>query len=224
MLIDRSINSLVPRPALSSVTPPDTRTRLLETAARLFHEQGYEATGIATILRESGVNSGSLYHFFKSKEDLLRGALEWRLRELRPQVTDPCEAETEDGIERVFALLGRYRQMLEMTHCTMGCPVGNLALELADSHPEVRPLIHANFENWLDVVTGWIEGVGARLPADLDRRGLARCVLTTMEGGIMQARASGTLQAFDDSVAHLRRYFDLLLASAALTQKKKATP
>ena len=47
---------------------PSTRDRILETARRLFHEQGYHATGIATILREAGVNSGSLYHFFESKD------------------------------------------------------------------------------------------------------------------------------------------------------------
>jgi AcrR family transcriptional regulator len=198
--------------------PPDTRTRLLETAARLFHEQGYEATGIATILRESGVNSGSLYHFFRSKEDLLRGTLEWRLEMLRPIVTDPAEAATDDPVERVFALLAGYRRMLEATGCTMGCPIGNLALELSDSHPHIRALLHRNFENWLDVVGGWLQDAGDRLPADLDRRELARFVLTTMEGGIMQARASGTLAQFDQSVAHLRRYVDLLLAQAAASK------
>jgi AcrR family transcriptional regulator len=198
------------------MTPPaDTRTRLLETAARLFHEQGYEATGIATILRESGVNSGSLYHFFRSKEDLLRGTLEWRLEMLRPIVTDPAEAQTDDPVERVFALLAGYRRMLEVTGCTMGCPIGNLALELSDSHPHIRALLHSNFENWLDVVGGWLQAAGDRLPADVHRRELARFVLTTMEGGIMQARASGSLDQFDQSVAHLRRYVDLLLGQAA---------
>src|SRR5439155_22202151 len=44
--------------------PPRTREALITTAARLFHEQGYGSTGIATILREADVNSGSLYHFF----------------------------------------------------------------------------------------------------------------------------------------------------------------
>ncbi|MEC9372610.1 MAG: TetR family transcriptional regulator, partial [Planctomycetota bacterium] len=33
------------------MTSTDTRTRILEVAARLFHEQGYHATGISTILR-----------------------------------------------------------------------------------------------------------------------------------------------------------------------------
>ena len=55
----------------------ETRERLLETAARLFHEQGYAATGVATILREADANSGSLYHFFPNKDALLAGVLEW---------------------------------------------------------------------------------------------------------------------------------------------------
>ena len=62
-----------------------TKSRIIETALRLFHEQGYTATGIATILREAKVNSGSLYHFFPSKEALraqLVGAISGPLTQL----------------------------------------------------------------------------------------------------------------------------------------------
>ena len=122
-------------------------------------------------------------------------------------------------MKRVFALLRLYREGLTMTGCAMGCPIGNLALELSDNHPRVRDLIHANFENWLDVVSGWLEAAGSRLPKDVDRRELARFVLTVMEGGIMQSRASGDLAPFDASVAQLRAYFDLLIARAKGNKK-----
>jgi len=45
------------------MTETNTRNKLLDAAARLFHEQGYAATGLSTIVREAGVNPGSLYHF-----------------------------------------------------------------------------------------------------------------------------------------------------------------
>ena len=191
--------------------PGNTRERILDTAARLFHEQGYSATGVATILREAGVNSGSLYHFFPSKERLLIGVLERYLELLRPILLEPVEAKTDDPIERVFTLLAGYREGLEMTGCTMGCPIGNLALELSDNHPETRRLIDANFESWMKEVAGWLDAAGDRLPADVDRRKLASFVLTTLEGGIMQARAAGSPVPFDESVKQLRNYFDLLL-------------
>jgi AcrR family transcriptional regulator len=211
------------------VTPPTsspsaTRDRILEVAARLFHEQGYHATGVATIAREADVLPGSLYHFFPSKEDLLAGTLQWRLQALRPIVTDPVEAETDDGIERVFALLARYRKGLVHTHCRQGCPVGNLALELSDDHPALRRLIEANFHNWLDVVAGWLESARARLPRGTDVHALAAFVLTVMEGGIMLARARGVLEPFDQSVAQLRRYFDLLQRRPSATTRKTRRP
>src|SRR3954471_6917959 len=83
----------------------DTRDTLVDAAARLFHEQGFAATGVATILREADANSGSLYHFFPTKEALLVGVLERYIVMLRPVVVDPIERQTDDPIGRVFALL-----------------------------------------------------------------------------------------------------------------------
>src|SRR5436190_2998956 len=103
----------------------DTRTRILEAARRLFYEQGYHATGISTILREADVNSGSLYHFFPSKDALLVGVLERYLDMLHPIVLSPREEAATDPIERVFVLLDWYRAGLESMGCGMGCPIGN---------------------------------------------------------------------------------------------------
>ncbi len=66
-----------------------TREKIVETAARLFHEQGFASTGVATILREAEVNSGSLYHFFSSKDELLKGVLDWYLDNLYPMIMAP---------------------------------------------------------------------------------------------------------------------------------------
>ncbi len=192
----------------------DTKSKILEVAARLFHEQGYHATGIATILREAEVNSGSLYHFFSSKEALLIGVLEQYVQWLEPVVLAPAEQVSEDPIERVFALLAWYRLGLTMSECTLGCPIGNLALELGDSNPQARDLIHLNFENWAKGVARWLEAAGDRLPSFVDRVQLARFVLTTMEGGVMQARAAGSIRAYDDAVEQLRGYFGALEQSA----------
>lgn len=190
--------------------PADTKQRILHTAFVLFHEQGYHATGIATILRQADVNAGSLYHYFASKDELLLGVLEFAMVLMRPAVMDAPEAMTSDPIERVFALLAQYRAGMELRGCRMGCPIGNLALEVADDHPEARVLIHRNFENWSNHVKGWLDAAGDRLPKSLDRASLARFILTVMEGGLMQARAAGGLAPFDESVAQLRRYFDSL--------------
>lgn len=198
----------------------DTRDRILRTAFQLFHEQGFNATGVATIVREAGVNPGSLYHFFDSKDHLLLGVLEFALWYLGPAVMEPVEAAVSDPVERVFALLQRYRDQMQREHCRMGCPIGNMALEVSDGNASARALIHRNFENWADRVASWFDG-DRRLPQGVDHRRLARFVLTVMEGGLMQARAAGDLAPFDDSVAVLRDYFSRLGAPPRRPRTKK---
>ena len=53
----------------------DTRERILFAAMRLFAEKGYLSTSVADILKEAGAHSGSLYHFFPTKQDVLVAVL-----------------------------------------------------------------------------------------------------------------------------------------------------
>lgn len=188
---------------------PDTKTTILETARRLFHEQGYEATGIAQILKAADINSGSLYHFFPSKEALLLGVLESHLELLASSIIDEVERATADPIERVFALMAHYRRTLESSASRLGCPVGNLAIEVRDA-PQVRRLIDTYFDRWAGHVEAWLLAAGDRLPADTDRGALARLVLSVTQGAILQARSPAATAAFDASLSQLRMYFNLL--------------
>src|SRR5579862_12532 len=100
--------------------PSGTRERLIDSARYLFWERGFAGTSMADLLEHAGVNSGSFYHFFESKEALLRAVLEMYLEALRPMVIDPAFARTDDPIERVFAILEGYRGRILDTGCRYG--------------------------------------------------------------------------------------------------------
>ena len=189
-----------------------TRDRLVETARDLFHRNGYSRTGIAAILHEAEVNSGSLYYFFPSKEDLLLAVLERYKEMLWPMVIQPAFDRVSDPIERVFAVLDGYRRLLIDTGCKRGCPIGNLALEMSDGHPGVRGLVAENFDGWCAAIEECFAAARDRLPPGTNTAQLSRFVLAVMEGAVMQARAEGRLDRFEESVAQLRDYIDILLA------------
>lgn len=189
----------------------DTRERIIQTAMELFVFQGYERTGLAQIAKRASVLPGSLYHFFPSKEDLLRATLEARLRLLWPEVLEPIWARIDDPIERVFGLLDGYRQMLTMTEYQHGCPIGNLVLELTESHPKVRELLAQNFDNWKKAIADCFRAAEDRLPSRLDSDQLATFALTTMEGAVMLARTYRNIDAYDQSIASFRDYIEGLL-------------
>ncbi|MGY6249328.1 TetR/AcrR family transcriptional regulator [Bosea thiooxidans] len=55
--------------------PTDTRTAILEAAARLYADLGYSAVSMRDVAKEIGVAPANLYHHFKGKEDLIRETL-----------------------------------------------------------------------------------------------------------------------------------------------------
>ena len=192
----------------------DTRNRILMTAMELFWEKGYGSTSVADILSRSQVHSGSLYHFFPGKQDVLVGVLEFYRDGIHEMLLKPNWEGVDDPIEKIFALLAGYRTHLVMTECAYGCPIGSLALEIHEPDPKVRELLATNFANWTDAIEGCLVEAGERLPAATDRRALAEYVLTVMEGAVMQARTYRDLGHFDRNIAMLKQHFDMLQAGA----------
>jgi AcrR family transcriptional regulator len=189
---------------------------------RLFWEKGYGSTSIADLLQVAGLNSGSLYHFFPGKQDLLLAVLERYREGIGEMLLVPAWKKVGDPIGRVFALLARYREGIVATDCTYGCPIGSLALEIHEPDPAVRQAMAANFDAWTTAVESCLVDAGAKLPKALDRRELAVFVLTTMEGGVMQARTHRDVAYFDASVRQLRAYFDRLGEEAAREARERS--
>jgi TetR/AcrR family transcriptional regulator, transcriptional repressor for nem operon len=192
----------------------DTRRKIVMAAMDLFAEKGFQSTSVADILSRTQVHSGSLYHVFPGKQDVLAAVLEAYRDGIEDWLLAPAWSGVDDPIERIFALLAAYRTLLVTSECAYGCPIGSLALELHEPDPAIRELLAENFENWTRAIHRCLDAAEARLPATLDRRRLAEYVLTVMEGAVMQARTYRDIGYFDRNVAMLRDHFDLLIKEA----------
>lgn len=196
-----------------------TRDRLIESARFLFWERGYAGTSMSELLAHAEVNSGSFYHFFDSKEALLRAVLEQYIELLRPMVVDPAFATTPKPLERIFAILAGYRERILMTNCTFGCPLGRLALEVDPENAPAHKLIAQNFQGWIEAVRECLVEMKPLLARGTDIDALSTFVLVTMEGGVMLSRSYRTVEPYDLAIAQLREHFRLLLATG---KSKKA--
>ena len=192
-----------------------TRERIVEAAMELFWLKGYGSTSIADILSRSQVNSGSLYHFFPGKQDVLLAVLEAYRDGIHENLLGPAWAGIDDPVERVFALLALYRRLIVETECSYGCPIGSLALELHDADPIVRQRLAENFTGWVDAIEACLRSAEYRFRPGTDFRGLAELALNVMEGGVMQARTFRDVAPFDRAVAQYRAYLDALLVREA---------
>jgi len=185
-----------PPPAIAG-----TRDRLVEAARHLFWERGYTATGLSDILAHAGANSGSFYHFFESKDALLRTVLETYADAIEPMLLAPVRPRVRRPLDLVTLLLGSYRERLAGTDCTYGCPIGRLALEIDAENTPAHGLIARNFERWTAAVA---EAV--RLEGIADADDVATFVLAVMEGAVMQSRAHRSLAPYDAALRQMTRY------------------
>jgi AcrR family transcriptional regulator len=81
-----------------------TRTLIVETALRLFQENGYDRTTMRAIAREAGVSVGNAYYYFSSKEQLVQGFYD-RIGELHEQACAEVLASETDFGKRLRAVV-----------------------------------------------------------------------------------------------------------------------
>lgn len=85
-------------------TPPDTRTRILEAAARVFAEKGYHETRMDDIVAAADSSKGSLYFHFPNKEEIFFALIETFVSLLEARLQEALSRQ-QRGVEQMDAAL-----------------------------------------------------------------------------------------------------------------------
>ena len=140
--------------ASGQVTDPDSaRGKLLQTAAHLFRSKGYERTTVRDLASAVGIQSGSIFHHFKSKDEILRSVMEETIR-YNTALMRASLAEAGTLRERVLALIrcelqsimggtGEAMAVLVYEWRSLSQASQQFILELRDTYEQI----------WLDVLS-----------------------------------------------------------------------
>jgi AcrR family transcriptional regulator len=132
--------------------PSGARGRLLTEAARLFREKGYERTTVRDLAAAVGIQSGSLFHHFRTKEEILKAVMVETIR----LNTALMQAALEAADSSRDKLRGLVRAELESINGQTGEAMAVLVFEWrslsADSQAEVLELRDIYEKLWLDVL------------------------------------------------------------------------
>jgi TetR/AcrR family transcriptional repressor of nem operon len=127
----------------------DTQQRIIDAARELIYARSYADVGVAEICEQAGVQKGSFYHFFPSKRDLTLAVLDAHYLTFKEQMVDRAFASDVAPLARLdrFAKLiyEFQKQLMKDTGRVLGCPVGNLANELASHDEPIREKIDQLF-------------------------------------------------------------------------------
>ncbi|HEV2358634.1 MAG TPA: TetR family transcriptional regulator C-terminal domain-containing protein [bacterium] len=170
------------------------RDKILDAAARLFHQRGFQPTSLDDIVASSGVCRSNLYYHFASKEELGLAVVDWLVARFDSDVIEgtlrDAELPARRRLERFFAAV---LNGLEADAYRRGCPFGNLAAELAGDHPKFRERLSGLFRHWeATVVTCLRDGIGrGEFRPDLDVERVATALVSQVEGAVLLSKTYG---------------------------------
>lgn len=179
------------------------KQRILETANRLFYEEGIRAVGIDRLISESSVTKATFYKHYGSKDRLILEYLRVRHTLDESYLAELGNAESDPAVA-VRALITAVSDEVHRDKFR-GCPFLNAAAEFSDAQHPVRILVSDHRDWFTDQLVALLRSAGNTLPGDAaDELVLAR------DGAMAGGYAGDPVSAS----AALHRVVDRILADA----------
>jgi len=159
-----------------------TRQKIINSAYNLFYKRGFNGTSIDDILKDSGLNKGSLYHIFKSKKELLLAVIEEKIAYSLEQKYMDIET-----IEQPLKCLGEKLLTTDSFDFKHGCALNNLVQEMT---PVDEDIAKALLKVYNDLEHYYFLALREEDMSDKEKKLLAKMMVATIEGAIMAAKAA----------------------------------
>lgn len=161
------------------------RDQLIQTTYELFERQGYHATGLNQIIRESQTPKGSLYHYFpEGKEELAANAVTIRGRFVAERFQEAMQAAATPA-EGVRDVLLTISERMQAANCQAGAPLAAVALETSGQSERLRLACEEAYTTWCQIFRMHFEESG--FSADRAQK-LATLVVSSIEGAMILGR------------------------------------
>jgi TetR/AcrR family transcriptional repressor of lmrAB and yxaGH operons len=183
----------------------DTRQRMLDTAADLFHSQGYHATGLTQLTTAGGAPKGSLYfHFPGGKEQLAAEAVRFS-SERTGALLEAILRDAPDAVTAIDRAVEALASFLTESDFQRGCPLATVALDAAAESEPIREACADGYSSWHGILKEYL--AGQQLPAERADE-LATVVLAAIEGGLLLARTRRDIAPLRAVATHLHATLD----------------
>ncbi len=182
-----------------------TKERILREAQRLIHTNGFRATSVDAIAKASGVKKANVFYYCPNKEELGLEILDRMATLALTHILSPTFDDDRHPTEQLRDYLRLVRRHMEESYCAGGCPLGNLALEMADVDEAFRTRLTRFFEAWESVIErvlprGLETGVYREA---MDPRATASFIVSSLEGAILLAKTKRDPKVLAYADSHL---------------------
>ena len=197
---------------MTSRQPDITRDRILDAAFQEIHHHGFQAASLSSILINTGLTKGALYHHFPAKQDLGLAVIDEVIREgMKAMVFDPLR-EGDDPFDTLLELIRRKGEKSTLETVSLGCPLNNLMQEMSPLDKAFKNRLLVILGTWQDAVAKALRRAQkqGRVRRDVDCKAAALFIVSSWEGCVGVAKNMQSVKEFRLCMQQLQDYVSSL--------------
>lgn len=194
----------------------NTRDIILIAAYREIHMNGFQSASLNNILAHTGVTKGALYHHFPNKTELGYAVIDEVIADrIYRSFIEPLD-KADDSITALIQLIEQAGHSFTLKDIELGCPLSNLAQEMAAIDEGFRIRLNRIYVCWHDAIVKAVSKAkqSGNIISQADPEHVAVMVVATMEGCLSAGKISQDLNI-------LLRCGEALVQYLHLIQQKK---
>jgi TetR/AcrR family transcriptional repressor of nem operon len=194
------------KPAVSLTKGERSRQKIVETAAVLFNQKGFAGCSMGDIVAASGLEKGTLYGHFSTKEELALLAFDYAWKETSDKRLRNVHT-ISNAVDKLKRHIDNY---VNTPSFTGGCPLLNSAVDADDGNLALRSRVRKALKGWEDFLAQTVEdGQSAgEIHPQIDPHAVANVVISLLEGATAVARINKRSDALSDAQKHLNLYLE----------------
>jgi TetR/AcrR family transcriptional regulator, transcriptional repressor for nem operon len=181
-----------------------TRRDIVEKAAPLFNQKGFEGTSLADLMQATGLQKGGIYRHFSGKRDLAAEAFDYAWEKAVRGRLDGV-ADVPDCVDRLKKTIDNFVER-RAGLVPGGCPLMNTAVEADDGNPLLRARARKALQGWTERLSRIAaEGVKKnQIVRSVAPRRLSELIISSLEGALLISR----LQNDEEPLRAMRQHLD----------------
>jgi len=186
-----------------------TRDLILDVTFSIIYQHGYNATGISAILKECNIPKGSLYHYFKSKKELVLAMIKERLS---PKMDMLFSLEKDDSKSSIDLIIETIEKISNNENLVKyNCPLNRLNIELSNSDKDFEKELNKIFENIQNRINVLLDkSIKNNEIKRTDINSLSEFIITSTWGALSLSSNQSSQKRFNNNINHLKQYLKSL--------------
>lgn len=192
--------------------PLATKRRILAAAFQAIHRNGFQAAGLNDILAETGLTKGALYHHFPSKMALGYAVIDGPVRDyVEDWWLKPLEG-ADDPLEGLAKIIRSRLRRDVPAMLKLGCPLNNLAQEMAPVDEGFRQRIETLYREWRRGLARALRHGqhSGTVDTAIEVDATAAFIIAALQGAFSQAKNAQDLEVFRECLKGLNEYLNHL--------------